>query len=66
MQFKILNKRGERKKKINLLKTLDLLLWHQIQVLALLIGAFSVSLSLLKVGMFGCVTMDAAPLYQTS
>jgi hypothetical protein len=31
-----------------------------------LTGTFSMHLSLLKVGMLGCVAMDVAPLYQTA
>jgi hypothetical protein len=46
------------KVKISLLKALDLFLWHQIQVLELLTLAFSVPLTLLKVGVLGCVEMD--------
>jgi hypothetical protein len=52
MKLKILNKKV-KKKKISSLKVLDLLLLHQIQVLALLTGVFSVFLFLLKVGMLG-------------
>jgi hypothetical protein len=32
--------------------------WHQIQVLALFIGTFLVSLSFLKVAVLGCVVME--------
>jgi hypothetical protein len=42
-------------------KALDSFLWHQIQILVLMTGAFSVSLTLLKVGRLGCVATDAAP-----
>jgi hypothetical protein len=64
IKFKILNKKGG-KKEISPLKALDLLLWHPIQVLVLLTGAFSVSLSLLKVGTLGYVAMDVAALCWT-
>jgi hypothetical protein len=48
-----------KEKKSSSLKALDLLLWHQVNV-------FSVSLTLLKVGMLGYVAMDAASLYRTA
>jgi hypothetical protein len=54
MKLKILNlKKGEKRKEkiISLLKALDLFLWHQVQLLALFLGVFSMSLFLLKVGM---------------
>jgi hypothetical protein len=38
----------------------------QIQVMTLLSEAFSVSLSLLKIGMLGCVAVSVAPPYQTA
>jgi hypothetical protein len=47
-------------------KTVNLLLWHEIQVLILMTGAFLVSLSLLKVGMLDCMGKDANPLCQTA
>jgi hypothetical protein len=52
-------------KKISLLKVLEFFFCLQIQVLAALTGAFSVSLFLLKVGMLGCVAMDIASPYWT-
>jgi hypothetical protein len=42
---------------------MDLVLWHQIQVLALMTGAFSLSLCLLKVGILYCVEKVAIPLF---
>jgi hypothetical protein len=78
IKLKILNKKEKNKntdekrikqnqtnKKISSAKALDLFLWHQIQVLALMTGAFSVSLSLIKFGILGCVVKDAVPLCQT-
>jgi hypothetical protein len=43
-----------------------LFLWFQIQVLTLLTGAFTVSLSLLMVDMLGCMSMDVVPSCQTA
>jgi hypothetical protein len=53
-------------KKISLLKALDLLLRHQIQVLTLLTEAFSVTLFCLNVGMLGCLVTDATLLCWTA
>jgi hypothetical protein len=66
MKLKRLNKKREIKKEKNkFVKVLDLFLWHQVQVLALLIGIVSVPLFLLKVGMLDCVAIDAVPLCWT-
>jgi hypothetical protein len=66
IKLEILNKKGKNKVKISLAKALDLLLWHQIPVMALMTRVFSGSLSLPEVVMLGCVVMDAAPLCQTA
>jgi hypothetical protein len=50
------------KSMVNSVKDLDLLLQHPIHTLALVIGGFLVSLSLLKFGILGCVGKGAAPL----
>jgi hypothetical protein len=51
-----------QKSNISSAQVLDLFLWRQIQVQALMTGGFSVSLSLLQVGILGCVEKGAAPL----
>jgi hypothetical protein len=49
---------------VSLMKVLDLLSWHPIQVLTIMTRGFLVSLSLLKVYILGCVKKGAAPLFR--
>jgi hypothetical protein len=62
VKLKILTKNGENFSSL----PMGLFPWHQIQVLALLTGAFLVSLSLLQGGMLGCVAMDVTHLTWTA
>jgi hypothetical protein len=55
-----------KKDKISLAKAVNLFLWHQLLVLALMTGAFSVSLSVLEVDVLDCVEKDDAPLCWTA
>jgi hypothetical protein len=69
VKLKIVNKKGKKVRKeekeksiVSLAKVLDLLLRRPIQVLVLMTGGFSMSLSLLKVGILDCVGKGAAHL----